>query len=94
MLGGAHKKQRCYHDFAREFVIVVQTFDQHLRNNVDDGVYYEICDDTFDAQVQEEEKKKPKMMMPQFCCIKSKGIFHLDTKSSRHGTIVMNRATS
>ena len=44
------KRQRHCHDFAREYAVVVQIFDYHYRDDMNNWTYDKLCDNTFDAR--------------------------------------------
>lgn len=51
-------EQRCCHDFGKEFVTLVRTLDDHLVDDANEIVDYEMHDDNFYTwDVQEEENK-------------------------------------
>ena len=47
-------------------------FDHHLRDHISERTYYGVRDGMFDARDVEEKGEEPKVMMPQWYCVKAK----------------------
>lgn len=80
-------KQRCYDDFVGEFVTFVRTLDHGLGDDANDGPYYEVRDDTFDARDIKEKRKR----IPRLYC--QNGIASSQREQSINGAKISRRAT-